>query len=128
MRTEGQGLGCYGEEGSAGDGNRAWLSEATQVPRETELELQYLVTRNKEETRAFQESGIRQTRRGSLEASALEQEADVHQMLAGVVWGVGGAAWTRLYLQGPPDEPKGNNVCTPAQGQPKRTTLDLKKE
>lgn len=128
MRTEGQGLGCYGEEGSASDGNRAWLSEPTQVLRETELELQCLVKRSKEETRAFQESGIRQTRRGSLEASALEQEADVHQMLAGVVWGVGEAAWTRVPLQGPPDEPKGNDVCTPAQGQPERTMLDLKRE
>lgn len=48
-------------------------------------------------------------------------------MLASMVWGVAGAAWTRLHLQGPPNEPKGNAGCVQALGRPKSTTLSLRK-
>lgn len=66
----------------------------------------------KRKLRASQESSVRQARKGSSEAAAREQDADVCQMLAGPVWSVGGASRTCLHFQDlPPHEPRGNGVC-----------------
>lgn len=99
----------------------SWLPEPTQVPgaratsprlpRKPNVTFVLVLRGTKRKLRASQESSVRRTRKGSSEAAAREQDADVCQMLAGTVWSVGRASRTCLHFQGPPHEPRGNGVC-----------------